>query len=153
MAKSSPQGETESPPGGLLRRLAAICYDSLLLLAVWFLATAIVLPFTHGEALRPGNPFYTSYLFMVSFFFYAWFWVHGGQTLGLRAWKLRVVRRDGRPITWSQALLRYFAALVSWAAFGLGFLWILVDKDGMSWHDRFSETLTVRVPKDFMRTV
>ncbi len=141
------------PPAGLLRRLGAVLYDALLLLAIWFFATAILLPFTHGEALHSGNPLYTSYLFFVSFFFYGWFWVHGGQTLGLRAWKLRVERTDGRTMTWMQALLRFFTAAVSWAAFGLGFLWILVDKQKLSWHDRYSETRTVQVPKDYLKMV
>jgi uncharacterized RDD family membrane protein YckC len=140
-------------PAGLLPRLGALFYDSLLLLAVWFCATAILLPFTHGEALQAGNPLYTSYLFMVSFFFYGWFWVRGGQTLGLRAWRLRVQRPDGRPITWLQALLRFFTALLSWAALGFGFWWILFDKRKRSWHDLYSETVTVRVPRDYLRSV
>ncbi len=77
-------------PAGLLRLLGAVAYDLLLWLAVLFLATALILPISGGDALRAGNPLYTSYLFMVSFFFYAWFWVHGGQTLGMRAWRLHV---------------------------------------------------------------
>lgn len=145
--------QTSTVPAGLLPRLGAVFYDSLLLLAVWFCATAILLPFTHGEALRAGNPLYTSYLFMVSFFFYGWFWVHGGQTLGLRAWRLRVQRPDGRPITWLQALLRFLTAMVSWAALGLGFWWALFDKQKRGWHDLYSETETVRVSKDYLRSV
>ena len=139
-------------PAGLLPRLGAVLYDSLLLLAVWFCATAILLPFTHGEALQAGNPLYTSYLFMISFFFYGWFWVHGGQTLGLRAWRLRVQRPDGRPITWLQALLRFLTALVSWAALGMGFWWILIDRQKRGWHDLYSETVTARVSKDYLRS-
>ena len=77
--------ETQPRPATLFRRLAALFYDSLLLLAVWFIATALLLPFTSGEAIRPHNPLLSSYLLFISFFFYGWFWIHGGQTLGMSA--------------------------------------------------------------------
>ncbi len=135
-------------------------YDALLLLAVLFLASALLIPFT-GEPSSTGDgvptPIYgnhplhralfTSYIFSVAFFFYGWFWTHGGQTLGMRAWRIRVQRYDGRGISWWQALLRYLVAYVSWVAAGLGFLWALVDKEQMTWHDRYSESVLVVLPK------
>lgn len=138
---------TELPHAGLIRRLAAILYDSLLLLAVLFIATALILPLTGGEAVRAGHPLFMTYIFLVAFFFYAWFWTHGGQTLGMRAWRLRVVRYDGGPISLWQALLRYLVAFVSWGALGLGFLWSLVDREKLTWHDRYSQTKLVVTPK------
>jgi len=54
---------------GLFRRLAALFYDSLLLLAIWFVATALLLPFTEGEALPPNNPLLSTYLLFISVFF------------------------------------------------------------------------------------
>lgn len=129
----------------LYRRLAAMLYDGLLLLAVLFGATALVLPLTGGQAVHAGNPFFTSYLFFVCFFFFGWFWMHGGQTLGMRAWRLQLQRIDGRPLTWWHVLLRFFSAIVSWAPAGLGFWWILVDRKHLAWHDRFSETLIVQL--------
>ncbi len=113
----SPESSASPPfsePASLFRRLAAMVYDGLLLLAVLFVSTAIVLPLTGGEAVGAGNPVFMTYLFLVSFFFFAWFWTHGGQTLGMRAWKIRVQRLDGGPISWSQALLRYMVGLISW---------------------------------------
>lgn len=156
-----PEIKTDLPRCSLLRRLAAIMYDSLLLLAVLFIASALLIPLTGGggtpvpgEAPAPiyGNhpihrALFTSYLFAVAFFFFGWFWTHGGQTLGMRAWRVRVQRYDGRGIGWYQALLRYLVAYVSWAAAGLGFLWSLVDKEKMTWHDRYSESILVVVPK------
>lgn len=133
------------PPAGLFRRLAALFYDACLLLAVLFVATALVLPLSGGEALRPHNPFYSTYLFLISFFFYAWFWIHGGQTLGMRAWKLQLQRLDGGPVGWWQALLRFLAAIPSWALLGLGYWWILIDRDKLAWHDRYSQTRIVRL--------
>lgn len=135
-------------PAGLFRRLAALLYDTLLLLAVLFIATALLLPFTHGEAMRPHNPFYSTYLLFVGFFFFGWFWMHGGQTLGMRAWRLQLRRLDGKPLTWWHALLRFMSAIPSWAFAGLGFLWILVDRRRLAWHDRISETCIVQLTEN-----
>jgi uncharacterized RDD family membrane protein YckC len=131
---------------GLFRRLIAMFYDSLLLLSVLLLATALAMLITRGT-LHYHNPFFRTYLFMIWFMFYAWFWTHGGQTLGMRAWKLRVQRLDGRPITLWQALLRFLVAIPSLGLAGLGFFWLLVDRDRMTVYDRISESVIVRLPK------
>jgi len=121
-------------------------YDTLLLFSVLLFATVVALLVTRGT-LDYHNPFFRTYLFLICFLFYAWFWRHGGQTLGMRAWRLRVQRFDGNPITLWQALLRFLAAIPAWAVLGLGYLWILVDKDKLALHDRFSESVIVRLPK------
>ena len=133
-------------PAGLLVRLAAMFYDTLLLLSTLLIATAIALMVTKGT-LHTHNPFFRTLLFLICFSFYAWFWLHGGQTLGMRAWKLRLQNINGRPITIWQALLRFLVAIPSLALAGLGFFWMLVDKDSMTWYDRFSESVIVKLPK------
>jgi len=139
--------DTHTPPrAGLGFRLLAMFYDSLLLVSALLVATALALFVTRGT-LHYHNPFFRTFLFLICYFFFTWFWMHGGQTLGMRAWRLRVQRLDGGPITLWQALLRFLVAIVSLAAGGLGFLWMLVDRDRMTWHDRFSETVIVRLPK------
>jgi uncharacterized RDD family membrane protein YckC len=129
---------TSSP--SFWRRIAAIVYDFLLLLAVLFLATALLLPFNAGKAFTSDQIFYPIYLAAISFGFYGWFWTHGGQTLGLRAWNIKALTLDQQPISWWQAFLRFVAALLSWSVFGLGFLWIVFDKNKRSWHDHLSKT-------------
>ena len=125
---------------GLFRLLAAIVYDLILLLAVLFAATALVLPLNAGEAFTGRQFLYPIYLLGVSFLYYGWFWTHGGQTLGLKAWKIKVLTRNRETINWQQAGLRFFAAGLSWLCFGLGFLWMLVDNNRLSWHDHLSKT-------------
>ncbi|PIE82950.1 MAG: hypothetical protein CSA09_04480 [Candidatus Contendobacter odensis] len=103
----------------LPRRLAAVLYDSFLLAAVLFaaagLALALMVLINGSESLKiynplMGNPLFSIYLLLVCFLFYGGFWMHGGQTLGMRAWRLRVQQRDGRSIHWQQALLRFLSA-------------------------------------------
>jgi uncharacterized RDD family membrane protein YckC len=85
------------------------------------------------------------YLVAVTVIFYAAFWTRG-ETLGLRAWKLRLVGPDGRPPGWGRALLRCAAAVLSWLPLGLGFFWVLFDRDRRAWHDRLSGTRLVFRP-------
>ena len=93
---------TEIPtrPASLWRRLGALFYDSLLLVAIWFLATALVMLITRGQFNAASLPFQL-YILLVSFWFFGWFWTHGGQTLGMRAWKIRVLQPSGTAINWS----------------------------------------------------
>jgi len=140
--------DNQLPHCGLLRRLAAILYDSLLLLAILFIASAIWLIPTGGEAPKGQNPLLTIFLLLVSFGFFAWFWSHGGQTLGMRAWRIRLQNRNPGPVSLWQLMLRFIISIISWLAFGLGFLWSLIDKEKLTWHDRYSMTELVVLPKE-----
>ena len=132
-----------SPPGavGLLRRLAAVAYDAFLLFALLFVATALLLPFSGGQAIPSSNGLYPLYLLAVSYLYFTWCWTHGGQTIGMRAWHIRVRAARGEPVAWKEATIRYLAALLSWAACGAGFLWSAVDRERRTWHDRLSRTM------------
>ncbi len=127
---------------GLPRRLLAMLYDGLVLCAVLMVAGAAWVAL-HRAAAPPGDWAFRAYLVAVCALFYAGFWTRG-ETLGLRAWKLRLEGPDGRPPGWGRALLRFAAALLSWLPAGLGFLWVLVDRDRLAWHDRLSKTHLVR---------
>lgn len=137
---------TDTPanqPAGLLRRLGALLYDSLLLFGVLFFATLILLVLRRGAALTPGDPWYFFYLIAVSYLFCGWFWTRGGQTLGMRAWRIRVQQRDGTALTWGIALMRYLLAWLALLPLGAGYFWMLIDREGLAWHDRGSRTVVV----------
>lgn len=127
-------------PAALWRRLAALFYDGLLILGLWFLTTGLSLAINRGEAVESGNYALTGALITVTFLFYGWFWTHGGQTLGMRAWKIKVRREDGDTMTWSNAAMRFIAASCSWGSLGLGYLWVLIDPAQRTWHDMLSKT-------------
>jgi len=130
----------------LPRRLMIILYDALLLFAVLFFASAIGVMLHRGEAVENSLAF-NVYLLGVAFLYYGWFWTESGQTLGMKSWRVRLQQRDGSNITWQQAGIRFAAAILSWLPLGLGFLWMLWDKEGLTWHDRLSDTRLVRLPK------
>ena len=130
-------------PAGFLRRMAALVYDAILLAGTLFGATFAALAFRGGEAFRPHDPWFTGYLAAVSLLFFGWFWTHGGQTLGMRAWKIRLITADGAPMTWRRAVIRGAIAAPSAALLGLGYIWMLFDSQRRSWHDRASKTRIV----------
>jgi uncharacterized RDD family membrane protein YckC len=119
----------------------AMLYDGLVLCALLMVAGAAWVA-VHRAAAPPGDWAFRAYLLGVCAVFYAGFWSRG-ETLGLRAWKLRIEGPDGRPPGWGRALLRFAAAILSWLPAGLGFLWVLVDRDRLAWHDRLSGTRLV----------
>lgn len=122
----------------LWRRLAAAFYDTLLLIALYFLVGWIAVMSNHGEAVESFWLFWV--LLLIAWGFFYKFWRHPGQTLGMQVWKFRVVQANGAPITARQATARYVFALLSWGCCGVGFLWALVDKNQQTWHDRLSHT-------------
>lgn len=140
-------------PAGLLRRLAAMLYDSLLLVGIFMIATALMLPLTGGEAISPTRhpaleAVYRLVLLGLLVLFYGAFWTRRGQTLGMASWRLRVEREDGGLLSWNDTLRRLACAVLSLLPFGLGFVWILFDPQGRAWHDRMSRTRVVVLPKE-----
>lgn len=137
-----------SPPASLARRLAALSYDALLLLALLFIAAIPWALAGHGEPLASlARAAYQLYLIGVSGLFFGWFWTHGGQTLGMRAWRLRLIGDDRGAVTAKRAAIRFGVGLVSLAALGLGFWWSLFAPDGKTWHDRAARTQMELLPK------
>ncbi len=132
----------------LLRRLGAIVYDTLLLIALLFLATVPFIAVRGGEAVEAGKLLYQVSLVIVVYAFFVGFWTWKGRTLGMQSWGLQLEGIDGKLPSIGQASLRFVSALLSLAALGLGFLWQLVDRDSMAWHDRLSGTRLVYYPKE-----
>ncbi|MBU0656477.1 MAG: RDD family protein [Gammaproteobacteria bacterium] len=130
----------------LLRRLGAIIYDTVLAgFSIIIVAGILSVAFTALTGIKPPEALMVLLYAVMAWGFFIWFWTHGGQTLGMRAWKVRVVTEDGQPVSRQQATLRFFWAILSWAALGVGYLISLIDPQRLTWHDRFSRTRLIRV--------
>ena len=133
----------------LSRRVAAMLYDGLLILALLFLTTLPFIAMRDGEPVEGNeNLLYQLILCLVIYGFFVGFWAYSGRTLGMQSWRLQLESMDGGEIRLTAATVRFFAAILSWAPAGLGFLWSLWDKDGLTWHDRISKTRIVYYPKE-----
>lgn len=130
-------------PPGLFRRLAAISYDALIVGALLIAVTAMTLLFSKGSAISAGTIWYQLLLGTIVTAYFSVSWWRRGQTIGMMAWRLRVVTPAGTPVSLRSCIIRAVAAVVSWLPAGLGFLWVLVDRHGRSWHDLLSGTVLV----------
>ena len=150
---------SELPSAGLLRRLGAMVYDGLLVIAMMLTTTGLLNLFAERPMIPEGaasvsieqmdtvsGPLLSSILFLQTFAFFAFFWMRYGRTLGMQAWRLRVIAGDGGPITLRQALRRFLAAIPALGLFGIGYLWRLLDAGRLTWPDRLSGTRIVHVP-------
>ncbi len=142
---------------GLLRRLAALLYDGFLVAAIWMLLgfSLQIIVGADTNQLVDGrvqtDPLLDIILFVLmlasSSGFYIWFWTRRGQTLGMIAWKIKVVSITGETISTTQALIRFLAAWPAFFIFGLGYLWLYIDRDGDTLHDKLSKSKVVITPK------
>jgi len=140
------------PAPGVFRRLAALFYDLVLLFGVLMIAATFLVipyglilgvPFPHDEHFhRLGLRLY---LLTTIGLFFGFFWVRGGQTLGMRTWRLRLVHADGIPLRPRDALRRLLWAALCLAPAGAGLLWMLFDQDRLTCYDRLSHTRPIRV--------
>jgi uncharacterized RDD family membrane protein YckC len=122
-------------------------YESLLVTAVIFVASFIVIPVV-GEMHAPWQRhLYQVYLLGVLFAYFSAFWMRSGQTLAMKTWRIRLVTVDGSRLTLKQAALRFVLALLGLLLVGAGFWWALFDRDRQFFHDRIAGTRLIRVPR------
>lgn len=138
------------------RRLLALSYDAFPVVALWMV---VAVPFALADAAISGDPRHNigpfspmqwllwAACWLVTGAYAVLSWRRGGQTLGMRPWRLRVVAADGGPATTRAACLRFVVGTASLLPGGLGFWWAWVDRDRLAWHDRASHTRVVRIEK------
>jgi uncharacterized RDD family membrane protein YckC len=132
--------------------LFAWVYDWLPAAGVWvfvFVLGSIVanliffdLPAAQVSSTIRNHPFWISYLVIGTSTYYGYCWHKGGQTLGYRTWRLKLVKEDGSLLGWMDCLVR---ALLSFG--GLANLWAFIDKDNRGWHDIAVDAYLVQLPK------
>jgi uncharacterized RDD family membrane protein YckC len=143
-----------------------MAYESLIVAAILLVASLAFMGATTSRLEGPARHLFQAYLFLVLGLYFVWCWRRGGQTLPMKAWKLRVVRRDGGRLDTPRAVLRYVlaalalgastvAAAVLWREPGarlawlalapgaLTILWSLVDAERQFLHDRLAGTKLV----------
>lgn len=145
------------PSPSLLRRLAVMFYDSLLVLACCLATTGIII-FIKGSIVgfdtlqAQHSAAATGWVLQLAvisviYLFFAGFWTFSGQTLGMQAWRVRLDNHAGGRISWKQAAIRLAVALPSLLFLGIGYWWILFNADKQSWPDILSGSHLVLLPK------
>lgn len=147
-----PTGEATQPRQTLVGwRLLSLLYDLFPALGLWFAVGVLAVLLNGGEAVRADTPagwLETIALWLVTGAYATISWRRGGQTLGMRPWRLRVQSADGAQPSWRSVVIRYSIGTMSLLLAGLGFWWALIDRDRLTWHDRASATRMRREIKD-----
>lgn len=118
-------------------------YETVLLAAVLF---AGALPFlVLARELEPAlaRPLFQFYLLLLCGVYFVWQWTHGGQTLPMKTWRLKLVTREGAPLALRHGVSRFLLAVAGLALFGIGYAWALADPDRQFLHDRLAGTIIV----------
>jgi uncharacterized RDD family membrane protein YckC len=144
------------PSPSLARRLIALLYDTLLVLPLIMLSVAVFLglrslllgPPSEDAVVHLDANLVRLVALLTVMAFYSGFWLKSGQTLGMQAWRIRLVDSRGGSVNYRQVLVRCLGAALSLACLGLGYLWCLVDREGRYWHDSLSGTRLILVPRE-----
>ncbi len=126
------------------RRSASILYDSLLVLAILIIMSIPFFSFNLEENFSL-KIIVQIYYYLITQYFFVWFWVNNEGTLGMKTWKIKIVSEDGNKITYKEAIIRFNTAILSFIFFGLGFLISFLRKDKKCLHDFISKTVLVKL--------
>lgn len=132
-------GHAAAEPASLGRRLGAIFYDWIVVAALLFVVAIV----WTGAGVNYNHPGYRASIYLVTFLYFAVSWTRGGQTIGMKVWKIQLVSTNARRFGWIAAMTRYAAATLSLAALGAGFWWALFNRRRLTWHDYLSNTRLV----------
>jgi uncharacterized RDD family membrane protein YckC len=130
--------------------MLALSYDLWPAVALWMAAAALFTVLHHNQPLAAfsiGQAALWIVCWILTGAYAVLSWRRGGQTLGMRPWRLRVVAVDGQPATLRALLRRYAIGTASLLLAGAGFWWAWIDRERLTWHDRFSATRLQRLEK------
>jgi uncharacterized RDD family membrane protein YckC len=130
----------DAPSASLARRALALAYEALLLSALLLGSAVPFVMITHAADALMARPLFQIYLVAVAAAYFVWQWCRGGQTLAMKTWRMRIVTREGAPLGLRHALSRFLFALAGCMLADCGFLWALVDREGLFLHDRLAGT-------------
>lgn len=114
MTGANPDPVPDMVTPGLARRLACFVYEGVLLFGVVMIAGYLYSALTQQRHALEGRGGLQAFMLVVLAIYFVWFWSHGGQTVAMKAWHIRLVSADGRPVSQARALLRY---VISWIWF------------------------------------
>ncbi len=130
------------------KHYAAFLYDIFPILGITILTTFITLLFRNGEAISPGTSWFRILISFEILFYYIYSWKIGGQTLGMRAWKLKIIPSDATTgMSWGNSFIRFIIGILSTATLGLGIVWKRFSKEKKSWMDICSQSRTISYEK------
>ncbi len=127
---------------------ACLIYEALVIIALSF-ACALVFLLVGGDASHGVKRYVLQLFLWLSIgLYFVWCWQSGGQTLAMHTWHLRLVTKNNQTLSLKAAAVRYVLASISLMLFGLGFLWVIIDRDRLFLHDRLLKSKIIVVQRN-----
>ena len=129
------------PPASLWRRLGAIIYDAFIIYSLWVVITALFMFITQSkQAIDTNNHIYHFLLLSIWFGYFALSWKYSGQTIGMRAWRIKLLSLNNQAISWRMCLTRFIYAVPALLFAGIGLFYSLIDRNHLALHDKITGT-------------
>ena len=126
------------------KHIAAFIYDLFPVIAIILLSSLLVLILRNGEMVPRHTLWFDILIIIEIALYYIYSWKIGGQTLGMRAWKLKIISTDNTlRITWTQSVVRFITGVLSTLLLGTGLFWKYFSKKKLSWMDITSHSKTI----------
>jgi uncharacterized RDD family membrane protein YckC len=134
----------------LHRIIGSVIYDWLVLLGLLmifgFIAVAANHSLTGEESIKANNHLFQLYILTVVVGYYTYFWQRSGQTVGMKAWKLKLQSIDQQPVSFKQTLVRLVVSVPAYFLGLVGILWVYTPAQ-RTWQGLASGTQLIYIPK------
>lgn len=126
----------------VLKHIAAFVYDVFPVIGILIVTSGITLILRTGDEVQAHTWWFQVFIFCEIALYYIYFWKVGGQTIGMKAWKIHIKpnNENQHQLSWKQASMRFIVGLFSTAFLGAGLYWKFFSKDGRSWMDLASNS-------------
>ena len=126
---------------------ACLIYEALVVIALSLVCTTVFVLLLGDATIGVKRYLLQLFLWLTAGVYFVWCWQKTGQTLAMQTWQLKLLNQDGEPLTLMAAIARYVFASLSLIAFGLGYMWVIVDKDRLFLHDRVLKNKVIFDPR------
>jgi uncharacterized RDD family membrane protein YckC len=132
------------------RILGCVIYDTLIVMGLLMITSSIAVGFhklLSGQDTLEHSRLFQAYLLLVIALYFIYFWKRAGQTVGMKAWRVKLVNIADQPLSYRQLIIRWLVAIPAYACLLVGVFWQYWSHDGLNWHDKASNTRLVFTPK------
>jgi uncharacterized RDD family membrane protein YckC len=143
--KNEQVAQTTAP--SFIKLGACLIYETLVVIALSLAATAIFVLLLGEATIGIKRYLLQLFLWLTAGVYFVWCWHRKGQTLAMQTWQLKLLNQEAQLLPLKAAVVRYVLASLSLMLFGLGFLWIIVDRDRLFLHDRLLKSKIIYAPR------
>ncbi len=137
----------KTPAPSFFKLGACLIYEALVIIALSLVCTTIFVLLMGDATVGIKRYLLQVFLWLTAGVYFVWCWQKSGQTLAMQTWQFKLINKNGESLTLTAAMIRYVFSSLSLIALGLGYLWIMVDRDRLFLHDRILKNKVIFAPR------